>query len=333
MLAPGKMQYVAVTEPGPPEVLELAVGPIPTAGDNDVLIEVAAAGVNRPDVFQRLGKYAPPPGASEILGLEVAGRVADVGRDVTQWRVGDAVCALVSGGGYAEYCVAPAVQCLPVPAGLSMVQAAAIPETYFTVWTNVFQRGRLTEGETFLVHGGTSGIGTTAIQLAAAAGARVFATVSSAEKCGIAASLGAGVVFNYQTSDFVAETMKHTKGQGVDLILDMVGGPYVARNLAALAVDGRLVQISFLQGSRVDLEMHQIMARRLTITGSTLRPRSVEQKGALARDVHAHVWPLLESRRVRPVIDQTFPLADVVKAHRRIDSPEHIGKIVLTVGR
>ena len=326
-----QMRYIAVSEAGPPESLELATGPIPTVGDNDVLIEVAAAGVNRPDVFQRLGKYPPPPGASPILGLEVAGRVAAVGRDVTTWKEGDAVCALVAGGGYAEYCVAPAVQCLPIPAGLSPVQAAAIPETFFTVWTNVFQRARLTTGETFLVHGGTSGIGTTAIQLAAATGARVFATVGSAEKCSVAVSLGAEDAFNYQRVDFVAEVMRRTSNRGVDVILDMVGGPYVPRNIGALAIEGRLVQISFLEGSRVELEMHPIMARRLTLTGSTLRPRSVEEKGALARDVHAHVWPLLESRRVRPIIDRTFPLADAVAAHRRIESSEHIGKIVLTV--
>lgn len=326
-----QMHYIAVSEPGPPDVLELAVGPIPAVGDTDVLIEVAAAGVNRPDVFQRLGKYPPPPGASPILGLEVAGRVAEVGRDITQWKVGDAVCALVAGGGYAEYCVAPAVQCLPVPNGISMVQAAAIPETFFTVWTNVFQRGRLQVGETFLVHGGASGIGTTAIQLASAIGARVFATVGSAEKCSAAVSLGADEAFNYHTTDFVDVMRDRTKGRGVDVILDMVGGPYVARNIQALAIDGRLVQISFLQGSRMELDLHPIMAKRLTLTGSTLRPRSIEEKGALARDVYEHVWPLLESRRVRPVIDQTFPLVDAIAAHRRIESSEHIGKIVLTV--
>lgn len=327
-----QMRYVAVSHPGPPDVMELAVGPIPTVGDNEVLIEVAAAGVNRPDVFQRLGKYPPPPGASPILGLEVAGRVSAVGRDVTPWKVGDAVCALVSGGGYAEYCVAPAVQCLPIPDGVSPVQAAAIPETFFTVWTNVFQRGRLAPGETLLVHGGTSGIGTTAIQLAAALGARVFATVVSAEKCSAAVSLGAEDAFNYQTTDFVEAVRDRTKGRGVDVILDMVGGPYVARNIQALAVDGRLVQISFLQGSRIEIDLHPIMAKRLTFTGSTLRPRSVEEKGALARDVHAHVWPLLASRCVRPVIDRTFPLEQAVEAHRRIESSDHIGKIVLTIG-
>ena len=328
-----QMHYVAVPEPGPPDVMELAVGPIPVVGDADVLIEVAAAGVNRPDVFQRLGKYPPPPGASPILGLEVAGRVAEVGRDVTQWKVGDAVCALVAGGGYAEYCAAPSVQCLPLPEGVSVVQAAAIPETFFTVWTNVFQRGRLAPGETCLIHGGGSGIGTTAIQLAAATGARVFATVGSAEKCSVAVSLGAEDAFNYHTTDFVEAVRDRTKGRGVDVILDMVGGPYVARNIQALAIDGRLVQISFLQGSRMELDLHPIMAKRLTLTGSTLRPRSVAEKGALARDVHEHVWPLLESRRVRPVIDQTFPMANVVAAHRRIESSEHIGKVVLTVGR
>jgi putative PIG3 family NAD(P)H quinone oxidoreductase len=328
-----QMHYIAFPEPGSPDVLELAVGPIPAVGDTDVLIEVAAAGVNRPDVFQRMGKYPPPPGASPILGLEVAGRVVEVGRDVTTWKVGDTVCALVAGGGYAEYCMAPAVQCLPIPDGLSPVEAAAIPETFFTVWTNVFQRGRLTTGETLLVHGGTSGIGTTAIQLAAAAGARVFATVGSAEKCSVAVSLGAVDAFNYHSTDFVAAVRDHTQGRGVDVILDMVGGPYVARNIQALAIDGRLVQISFLQGSRIEIDLHPIMAKRLTFTGSTLRPRSVEEKGALAREVREHVWPLLESRRVRPIIDQTFPLADAVAAHRRIESSDHIGKIVLTLGR
>jgi len=328
-----EMRYIAYSEPGPPDVLELATGPVPAVGDNDVLIEVAAAGVNRPDVFQRLGKYPPPPGASPILGLEVAGRVAEVGRDAGQWKAGDMVCALVAGGGYAEFCVAPAVQCLPVPRGLSPVQAAAIPETFFTVWTNVFQRGRLAMGETCLIHGGTSGIGTTAIQLASAIGARVFATVGSDEKRVAAESLGAELAINYQRADFVAVVMQRTGGRGVDVILDMVGGPYVARNMQALAIGGRLVQISFLQGSRVELDLHPIMAKRLTFTGSTLRPRSVEEKGALARDVHEHVWPLLESGRVRPIIDKTFPLADAVAAHRRIESAEHVGKIVLTVSR
>ena len=326
------MHYIAFAHPGPPDVLELATGPVPEFGDNDVLIEVAAAGVNRPDVFQRLGKYPPPPGASPILGLEIAGRVAEVGRDVTRWKVGDAVCALVAGGGYAEYCVAPAVQCLPVPDGLSMVQAAALPETFFTVWTNVFERGRLSAGETILVHGGTSGIGTTAIQLAVAIGARVFATVGSAEKVGAAAALGAELAINYQTADFVAVVKERTSGRGVDLILDMVGGSYIARNFEALAVDGRLVQISFLQGSRVELDLHPIMAKRLTLTGSTLRPRSVAEKGALAREMEKHVWPLLASNRVRPIIDRTFPLAAAANAHQRIESPDHIGKIVLTVG-
>ena len=325
------MRYIAVSEPGPPDVLELAVGPIPTVGDTEVLIEVAAAGVNRPDVFQRLGKYPPPAGASPILGLEVAGRVTEIGRDVTQWKVGDAVCALVAGGGYAEYCVAPAVQCLPIPAGLSPVQAAAVPETFFTVWTNLFRRGRLAPGETCLIHGGTSGIGTTAIQLAAATGAQVFTTVGSPEKCSVAVSLGALDAIDYHTTDFAEVMRRRTKDRGVDVILDMVGGPYVARNIQALAVEGRLVQISFLQGSKIELDVHPIMAKRLTLTGSTLRPRSVEEKGALARDVHEHVWPLLESRRVRPVIDRTFPLADAVAAHRRIESSEHIGKIVLTM--
>jgi NADPH:quinone reductase len=325
------MRYVAVTEPGPPDVLVTATGPVPAVGDNDVLIAVEAAGVNYPDVLQRRGKYAPPPGASPIIGLEVAGRVAVVGHRVTDWRVGDAVCALVAGGGYAEYCAAPAPQCLPVPNGLSMIEAAAIPETYFTVWTNVFQRGRLVAGETILVHGGASGIGTTAIQLAAAFGARVFATAGSSAKCDVAASLGAEAAFNYHEGDFVAEVKARTQGRGVDVILDMVGGSYVARNFAALAVDGRLVQIAFLEGSCVELDLHVIMAKRLTFTGSTLRPRSVPEKAVIARELRERVWPLLESGRVRPVIDNVFPLSQAAAAHERIESRDHIGKIVLTV--
>jgi putative PIG3 family NAD(P)H quinone oxidoreductase len=333
MTVPATMQYVAVAEPGPPDVLVTATGPLPAVGDDDVLIAVEAAGVNYPDVLQRRGKYAPPPGSSPIIGLEVAGRVAQVGPSVSDWRVGDAICALVAGGGYAEYCAAPAPQCLPVPRGLSMIEAAAIPETFFTVWTNVFQRGRLTAGETLLVHGGTSGIGTTAIQLGAAFGARVFATAGSAVKCDAATNLGAAAAFNYRETDFVAGVKERTGGRGVDLILDMVGGSYVARNFTALAVDGRLVQIAFLEGSCVELDLHVIMGKRLTVTGSTLRPRSVAEKGAIARELRAQVWPLLESGRVRPVIDSTFPLTDAAASHRRIESRDHIGKIVLTIGR
>ncbi len=330
---PSTMRYVDVRVPGggPPDVMVLATGPVPDVPEDGVLIEVEAAGVNRPDVAQRLGTYPPPPGASPILGLEVAGRVVARGVGAGDWALGDAVCALVAGGGYAEYCAAPAVQCLPVPAGLSMIEAAAIPETFFTVWTNVFQRGRLAAGESFLVHGGASGIGTTAIQLAHAFGARVFATAGSDVKCAAAVKLGAVAAFNYRESDFVAEVRERTGGVGVQLILDMVGGPYVARNLAALAVDGRLVQISLLEGSKVEVDLHVVMRKRLTVTGSTLRPRSPGEKGVIARELLAEVWPLLETERVRPVIDHTYPLAQVVDAHRRIDSSEHIGKIVLTM--
>ncbi len=324
------MLYIARPTPGDPGVLVLAEAPTPDAGPEDVLIRVAAAGVNRPDVLQRMGRYDPPPGASPILGLEVAGTVAACGRSVTAWSVGDAVCALVAGGGYAEYCVAPEAQCLPVPAGLTLVEAGALPETTFTVWTNVFERGRLGSGETILIHGGASGIGTLAIQLAHARGARVFATAGTAAKCQACETLGATAI-NYRETDFVAAIERLTDGRGVDLILDMVGGPYVERNIRALAVDGRLVQIAFMQGSRVALDLASILRRRLTLTGSTLRPRSVAEKGAIARAVREHVWPLVESGRVRPVIYRTFPLAEAAAAHRLMESDEHTGKIVLTV--
>jgi putative PIG3 family NAD(P)H quinone oxidoreductase len=330
-MIPETMEHVVVTAPGGPEVLRIGSAATPHPGAGEVLIRVAAAGVNRPDVLQRQGKYPPPPGASPILGLEVAGTIAACGANVTEWRVGDAVCALVAGGGYAEYCVAPAPQCLPIPAGCTMVEAAALPETVFTVWTNVFQRGRLVAGERILIHGGSSGIGTTAIQIAHARGARVFATAGTAEKCVACEGLGAEAAFNYRETDFVAEVERVTDGAGVDVVLDMVGGSYVARNLASLRTDGRLVQISFLEGSHVELELRTVMTKRLTITGSTLRPRSVAEKGALAREVLAHVWPLVAEGRVRPVIDGTYPLSAAAAAHRRMDSGEHIGKIVLTV--
>jgi NADPH:quinone reductase len=330
-MIPETMAHVVVTTPGGPEVLRIGTSPTPHPGAGDVLIRVAAAGVNRPDVLQRQGKYPPPPGASLILGLEVAGTIAACGANVTEWRVGDEVCALVAGGGYAEFCVAPAPQCLPIPGGCTMVEAAALPETVFTVWTNIFQRGRLTAGEVVLIHGGSSGIGTTAIQIARALGARVFATAGTAEKCAACERLGAEAAFNYRETDFVAEVQRVTDGAGVDVVLDMVGGSYVARNLASLRTDGRLVQISFLEGSHVELELRTVMTKRLTITGSTLRPRSVAEKGALAREVLAHVWPLVADGRVRPVIDGTYPLSAASAAHRRMDSGEHIGKIVLTV--
>jgi putative PIG3 family NAD(P)H quinone oxidoreductase len=295
-----------------------------------VLIRVAAAGVNRPDVMQRRGLYPPPPGASDLPGLEVAGIVESLGDGVTEWRIADRVCALVSGGGYATLCVAPAPQCLPVPAGMDLVTAAAIPETFFTVWTNVFDRGRLRSGETALFHGGSSGIGTTAIQLASARGARVLATAGSDEKCRACEQLGAERAINYRTEDFVDVVKQLTKGRGVDLILDIVGGDYIPRDLASLAVEGRLVVIGFMGGDTATIDFRRVLGRRLTITGSTLRPRTVEEKGEIAAALRKEVWPLLESGRVKPLIYRTFPLGDAAAAHRLMESSEHVGKIVLT---
>lgn len=330
------MRAIEIAAPGPAEVLRLVERPVPVPGPGEVLIAVEAAGVNRPDVLQRLGKYAPPPGASDLPGLEVAGRVTAVGPpaggEAIRWTVGDAVCALTAGGGYAEACVVPAVQCLPVPDGFSMVEAAAIPETFFTVWTNVFERGRLQPGETLLVHGGSSGIGTTAIQLGRVFGARVFATAGSAEKCAACGGLGAEIAINYREDDWVAVCAEATHGRGVDVILDMVGGDYVGRNLNLLATEGRLVQIAFLTSSRVEIDLMQVMRRRLTITGSTLRPRTPAEKGAIARALETHVWPRLATRAVAPVIDSVLPLAEAAEAHRRMERSEHIGKIVLTTG-
>jgi NADPH2:quinone reductase len=303
--------------------------PVPAPGE--VLIKVVAAGVNRPDVIQRYGKYPPPPGASDIPGLEVSGHIAGCGDGVVQWQTGEAVCALVSGGGYAEYCVAPQAQCLRPPARLSLVDAAAIPETFFTVWTNVFERGRLQRGDTILIHGGTSGIGTTAIQLAAAFGARVFATAGSDEKVAACEALGAAVAVNYRTTDWVQAVRDATANRGVDIVLDIVGGDYVARNLDVLAVEGRLVQIAFLKSSKVELDLMKVMRNRLTITGSTLRPRSAEEKGAMARQLAEKVWPLLEAGTVKPVIHAEFPLARAADAHRMMEESRHVGKIVLTV--
>jgi putative PIG3 family NAD(P)H quinone oxidoreductase len=324
------MICIEIAAPGPPEVLRPVERPDPRPAAGEVLIAVAAAGVNRPDVLQRRGLYPPPQGASNIPGLEVAGTVAAVGSGVQQWRVGDRVCALVSGGGYANFCVAPVPQCLPIPASLDFVPAAAIPETFFTVWTNVFDRGRLKSGESALVHGGTSGIGTTAIQLAAARGARVFATAGSDDKCRACEALGAERGINYRTEDFAAVIHDQTDGRGVDVILDIVGGDYLARNIQALATDGRLVVIGLLgRTSSAAIDLGQVLRRWLTITGSTLRPRSVEQKGSIAAALRREVWPLLESGRVRPVVYRTFPLADAAAAHRLIESSEHIGKIVL----
>jgi len=323
------MMAIAIREPGGPDVLVPVERPTPQPGAGDVLIRVAAAGVNRPDVMQRLGKYPPPPGAPDIPGLEVAGTIESTGPDVRGWQKGDAVCALLAGGGYAEYAVAPAPQCLPAPRGMTLTSAAAIPETFFTVWTNVFERGRLVRGESVLVHGGSSGIGTTAIQLARAFGARVLATAGSARKCTACERLGAERAINYRERDFVAAVRELTAGAGVNLVLDMVGGEYLQRNLDVLGRDGRLVQIGTLGGSNAQINMVPVLQRRLTITGSTLRPRSVAEKGAIARELHTHVWPLLESGVVAPVIHATFPMADAAGAHRLMESSEHIGKIVL----
>jgi NADPH:quinone reductase len=325
------MRYIDLAQFGPPDVMRVAERPAPTPAAGEVLIDVHAAGVNRPDIVQRYGKYPPPPGASDILGLEVAGTVAAVGEGVTGWRPGDAICALVAGGGYAEQCVAPQEQCLPVPAGLSMIEAAALPETFFTVWTNLFDRGRLAAGEWVLIHGGTSGIGTTAIQLAAARGARVAATAGSEEKCAACLRLGATEAWNYRTTEWVEAMRQATGGRGADVVLDMVGGDYTARNLQVLALEGRLVQISFLKSSQVELDIALLMRKRLWLTGSTLRPRTPAEKGVIARQLEAEVWPLLASRAVAPVIDAVFPLADAPLAHQRMESSAHVGKIVLDV--
>jgi putative PIG3 family NAD(P)H quinone oxidoreductase len=323
------MRCVEIAAFGPPEGLRLVERPTPAPGTGEVLIEVHAAGVNRPDVIQRYGKYAPPAGTTDIPGLEIAGHVRAVGSGVTRWREGDAVCALVAGGGYADWCVAPEGQCLPVPRGLSLTDAAAVPETFFTVWTNVFERGRLQSGEWLFLHGGTSGIGTTAIQLAAARGAQVAATAGSDEKCDACRRLGAAHAWNYRTDDWVARVREATGGRGADVILDMVGGDYTARNLDALATEGRLVQIAFLKSPQVTLDLSQVMRRRLWVTGSTLRPRTVEEKSEIARALEAEIWPLIEAGRVRPVIDTVLPLAQAADAHRRMEAGLHIGKIVL----
>jgi NADPH:quinone reductase len=330
--APSSMIAIAITSPGGPEVLQPRPHPVPGVSAGDVLIRVAAAGVNRPDLLQRQGKYAPPPGAPDTPGLEVAGTLVAIGASVAGWTLGDHVCALVAGGGYAEYCVAPAVQCLPVPRGFSMVEAAAIPETFFTVWTNVFDRGRLQAGETILIHGGASGIGTTAIMLARAFGATVYATAGTPEKCAACERLGATRAINYRTEDFLEVVRAATAGAGADLVLDMVGGDYVSRNLEALAVEGRLVQIAFLRGGRVEVNLAPLMQKRLTFTGSTLRPRTPQEKGAIARALHQHVWPRFERGELRPVIHATFPLERASEAHAMLEAGEHVGKIVLVAG-
>ena len=325
------MKYIDHGRGGDADVLRLAERDLPEVGAGEVLIRVAYAGVNRPDVLQRAGSYPPPRGASPHLGLEVAGVVAAVGQGVPEWQKGDRVCALVNGGGYAEYVAAPAGQVLPVPAGLSMAQAAALPETVLTVWANVVERGRLQTGETLLVHGGTSGIGVAAIQIAKALGARVFCTVGTPEKAGAAQKLGADAAIDYRRRDFMVEVSKLTEGRGVDVILDMVGGPYIERNLRSLALEGRLVQIAFMQTAKVEVDWMPLMLRRLTFTGSTLRARSAEETARLSRAVQDNVWPMVEDGRVQAVIDRVFPLDSAAEAHRRMESSDHIGKILLAV--
>lgn len=325
------MIAIAIREPGGPDVLVPVERPVPVPGPGEVLIKVQAAGVNRPDVLQRQGRYTPPPGVTDIPGLEVAGTIAAVGDDVRGWAVGDPVCALLAGGGYAEYAVAPAPQCLPIPAGLDALQAAGLPEVMFTVWTNVFERGRLVEGESILIHGGSSGIGTAAIQLARARGARVFATAGSEEKCRACERLGAEQCINYRDEDFVASIRALTGDRGVDVVLDMVGGDYMQRNIDVLAVEGRLVQIAQLGGYRSTISTIPILQRRLTITGSTLRPRTIAEKGRIANAVREHVWPLVEGGQIRVLVHQTFPLRDAAEAHRVMESSVHVGKLMLRV--
>jgi NADPH2:quinone reductase len=328
---PDRMQVVEISRPGGPEVLKVARRPLPQLTAGEVLIKVAAAGVNRPDCLQRAGLYPPPPGDSDLPGLEVAGTVVECGEKAGPWQPGDQVCALTPGGGYAQYCKTPAGQCLPLPGGWTPIEAASLPETTFTVWINVFERGRLAPGETLLVQGGASGIGVTAIQMARALGHRVFVTAGSAEKCSACEALGAERAINYRTEDFVEVVKQLTSGKGVDVILDMVAGDYVSRELACLADDGRLSIIALLGGSRAEVDCSEILRRRLIITGSTLRARTVEFKSAVAATLRQKVWPLLEAKKIRPVIFKVFPLADAAGAHALMESSGHIGKIVLAV--
>lgn len=324
------MIAIEISAPGGPETLVPAERPTPEPEAGEVLVRVEAAGVNRPDIMQRLGKYPPPPGASDIPGLEIAGTVVAAGRGVHRWREGDRICALVSGGGYAEYCVVPEQQCLPIPAGMDATAAAAIPETFFTVWTNLFERAGLRASERVLVHGGSSGIGTTAIQLGRAFGAHVFATAGSDRKCAACEQLGA-LAINYRTTDFVGAIRDLTAGRGVDVILDIVGGDYMARNLECLALNGRLVQIGLIGGAKAQINLTAVLQKRLTITGSTLRARTVEEKGSIARQLEQRVWSLLEARTVWPIVHQTLPLREAAEAHRLLEAGEVIGKLVLTV--
>jgi NADPH2:quinone reductase len=331
MSLPPKMRAVEVSTPGGPEVLKPVERPVPAPRAGEILIKVAAAGVNRPDVLQRMGLYAVPPDASDLPGLEVAGQVVSVGPSVKNFRAGESVCALVHGGGYAEYCTAPEATALPIPKGLSAVEAASLPETFFTVWGNVYDRAKLVPGESLLVQGGSSGIGVTAIQMAKATGNRVFATAGSDEKVAACVRLGAEKAFNYKTQDWAAELKAATGGKGVNVILDMVGGDYVPKELKALADDGRLVFIAFLRGPKTELDINEVMRRRLTISGSTLRPRTVEFKGYLALNLREKIWPLIEAGKIRPEVFKTFPLAQAADAHRLMETSQHIGKIVLTV--
>lgn len=327
-----KMTAIGINEPGGPNVLEPREIAVPEPGAGEYLVKVHAAGVNRPDVLQRTGAYPPPKGASEIPGLEIAGEVVTGGPETERFTSGDAVCALVTGGGYAEYCIAQEAATLPVPDGLSMIEAAAVPETFFTVWHNVFERGALRQGEWLLVHGGSSGIGTTAIQLGTAFGAKVLATAGTADKCAACEKLGAVRAINYRDEDFVAATKEVSDGHGADVILDMVGGDYIERNFIAAAPDGRIVQIAFLGGSKAEVNFMRLMLKRLTLTGSTLRARPIEVKGAIAAALEEKVWPLIAAGTIGPVMDQTFPLAKACDAHARMEAGEHIGKIVLGVG-
>ena len=331
MTLPSTMRAVEITEFGKPEVLRIGERPVPQPKPGEVLVRVAAAGVNRPDVLQRMGHYPVPPGASDIPGLEIAGEVVALGDGVSKWNLGDELCALVQGGGYAEYCAAPGAQCLPIPGGLTAVDAASLPETFFTVWSNVFDRARLAPGESLLVQGGSSGIGVAAIQMAKAFGHKVLATAGSAPKCAACEELGADRAINYRTEDFVAVVKDATEGRGVNVILDMVGGEYVDRELKCLADDGRLVIIAMLGGAKSNVSLNEILRRRLTLTGSTLRPRPVSFKGAIARNLREMVWPQIESGAIKPVIYRVFPLAEAAQAHLLMESGEHIGKIVLAV--
>lgn len=323
------MRVIEIVRPGGPEVLVEAERPTPEPAEGEVLIAVAAAGVNRPDLLQRQGRYPPPPGTSDLPGLEVSGSIAALGPGVSEWQIGDEVCALIAGGGYAEYCVAPSPQCLPIPRGVPLREAAAIPETAFTVWVNLFERGRLATGETVLIHGGASGIGTTAIQMAVARGSRVFATAGTAAKCAACERLGAERAIDYKNEDFVAVVKSLTGGRGADVVLDMVAGDYVQRNINVLAMDGRLVMIGRQAGEQSTIDVMPILRKRLTLTGSTLRVRPVAEKAAIARAVHREVWPLFESKRMHVVVDRLLPLAEAAEAHRRMEASEHIGKVIL----